>query len=95
MLLAYAKSDLVAAIEASDVVADPALLDAVVPYFPAPIRESFGDLIPRHRLYPQLAATDLAGEIVDQLGIVWAHETAAELGATWPRWPPPSGRPAR
>ena len=25
-------------------------------------------------------ATDLAGEMVDQLGIVWAHETAAELG---------------
>ncbi len=25
-------------------------------------------------------ATDLAGDLVDQLGIVWAHETAAELG---------------
>jgi glutamate dehydrogenase len=80
VLLAYAKSDLVSAIEDSTVVRDPALLDAVVPYFPGPIREAFGDLIPRHRLYPQLVATDVAGEIVDQLGIVWAHETAAELG---------------
>ncbi|HEY3811364.1 MAG TPA: hypothetical protein VGL49_08010, partial [Acidimicrobiales bacterium] len=80
VLLAYAKSDLVAAIEASSVASEPALLDAVVPYFPAPIRESFRDLIPQHRLYPQLVATDVAGEIVDQLGIVWAHETAAELG---------------
>jgi glutamate dehydrogenase len=80
VLLAYAKSDLVSAIEASEVVADPALLDAVAPYFPAPIRASFRDLIPHHRLYPQLVGTDLAGEIVDQLGIVWAHETAAELG---------------
>jgi glutamate dehydrogenase len=80
VLIAYAKSDLVAAIESSDVVADAALLDAVVPYFPAPIRKSFQDLIPGHRLYPQLVATDLAGEIVDQLGMVWAHETAAELG---------------
>jgi glutamate dehydrogenase len=80
VLLAYAKSDLVAAVEDSDVVTEPALLDAVVPYFPAPIRESFTELIPRHRLYPQLAATDLSGEVVDQLGIVWAHETAAELG---------------
>jgi glutamate dehydrogenase len=80
VLLAYAKSDLVAAVEASDVVADPVLLDAVAPYFPVPIRESFQDLIPSHRLYPQLTATDLAGELVDQLGIVWAHETAAELG---------------
>ncbi len=80
VLLAYAKSDLVAAIEDSPLVRDPAFLDAVVPYFPAPIRESFGDLIPRHRLYPQLVATDLAGEIVDQLGIIWAHEASAELG---------------
>ena len=80
VLLAYAKSDLVAAIEASPLVGDPALLDAVVPYFPAPLREGFGDLIPKHRLYPQLVATDVGGELVDQLGLVWAHETAAELG---------------
>jgi glutamate dehydrogenase len=80
VLLAYAKSDLVASIEAADVAADPAFRDAVAPYFPAPIRESFRDLIPQHRLYPQLVSTDLAGEVVDQLGIVWAHETAAELG---------------
>jgi glutamate dehydrogenase len=80
VLLAYAKSDLVAAIETSDVVGDPVLLDAVAPYFPGPIREPFRDLIPHHRLYPQLVATDLAGEVVDQVGIVWAHETAAELG---------------
>jgi glutamate dehydrogenase len=80
VLLAYTKSDLVARIEASDVAADGALRAAVVPYFPGPIRDSFSDLIPDHRLYPQLVATDLAGEIVDQLGIVWAHETAAELG---------------
>ncbi len=80
VVLAYAKSDLVAAIEESTVGLDPAFLDAVGPYFPRPIREAFGDLTPRHRLYPQLVATDVAGEIVDQLGIVWAHETAAELG---------------
>ncbi len=80
VLLAYAKSDLVGGIESSAIVGDPAFLDAVVVYFPKPIREAFGDLVPRHRLYPQLVATDVAGEIVDQLGIVWAHETSAELG---------------
>jgi len=59
-------------------------LDAVVPYFPPGIREDFADLIPGHRLYPQLAATDVAGELVDQLGIVWAHELAAEVGRSLP-----------
>lgn len=80
VLLAYAKSDLVARIEESPSVSDPGYLDAVVPYFPKAIRDDFHDLIPRHRLYPQLVATDVAGEIVDHLGIVWAHETAEELG---------------
>jgi glutamate dehydrogenase len=79
VLLAYAKSDLVIALERSPLVNDAGFIDAVVPYFPSAIRREFGDLIPRHRLYPQLVATDVAGEIVDQLGIVWAHETAAEL----------------
>ncbi len=80
VLLAYAKSDVVAAIEASPLVGDPTLADAVIPYFPAALREAFEDLIPRHRLYPQLVATDVGGELIDQLGMVWAHETAAELG---------------
>ncbi|MCU4185419.1 NAD-glutamate dehydrogenase [Acidiferrimicrobium sp. IK] len=80
VLLAFAKSDLVASIESSTLADDPALLDAVTPYFPSAIVERAGDLITRHRLYPQLVATDVAGEMVDRLGVVWAHETAAELG---------------
>jgi glutamate dehydrogenase len=82
VLLAYAKSHLVSAIE--DSTADePAgagrYLDAVLPYFPSAVRADFEDLIPRHRLFAQLAATDVAGDLVDQLGIVWAHETSAEM----------------
>ncbi len=80
VLLAYAKSDLGAAIEQSPVVADPAFAEAVEAYFPAAMRADFGDLIAKHRLYDQILATEVAGEIVDQLGTVWAHETAAELG---------------
>ena len=83
VLLAYAKSNLVAAVEDSVGPApspDHPYLGAVAPYFPDAIRSDFEDLIPRHRLFPQLAATDVAGELVDQLGIVWAHETSAEMG---------------
>ncbi len=80
VILAYAKSDLVLAIEGVEAVNDPAYTDAVVPYFPLTIRESFGELIRQHRLYPQLVATGVAGEIVDRLGIVWAHETSDEMG---------------
>ena len=83
VLLAYAKSNLVVEIEDAlgpNPPPDHPYLSAVIPYFPGPIKRDFEDLVPRHRLYPQLAATDVAGEVVDQLGIVWAHETAAEMG---------------
>jgi glutamate dehydrogenase len=79
-VLTYAKTELVAAIEDSVWSEDPYLLSSVVPYFPARIRTEFSDLIPHHRLYRQLVATDVAGEIVDRMGIVWAHDLAAELG---------------
>jgi glutamate dehydrogenase len=80
VVLAYAKSDLVTAIEQSPIVADPSFAKAVEAYFPAAMRSDFGDLIARHRLYDQILATEVANEIVDQLGAVGAHETAAELG---------------
>jgi glutamate dehydrogenase len=80
VLLAYAKSSLVADIEASDVAGDAALLDSVTPSFPPAIVARFAPLITRHRLYPQLVATDVAGEVVDQMGITWAAETASSLG---------------
>ncbi|MGI8493150.1 MAG: NAD-glutamate dehydrogenase domain-containing protein, partial [Acidimicrobiales bacterium] len=84
VLLAYAKSDLVEAIEASDLVRDDALAVTVGAYFPRPVTEQFGSLLSRHRLYGPLLATDLAGEVIDQMGIVWAHETAAELDRDLP-----------
>ncbi len=80
VLLAYAMSDLGAAIEGSPIVADRSFAEAVEGYFPSAMRADFGDLVAKHRLYDQLLATEVAGEIVDQLGAVWAHETAAELG---------------
>ncbi|MDQ2725714.1 MAG: NAD-glutamate dehydrogenase, partial [Actinomycetota bacterium] len=79
VLLAYAKSALVADIEASELPDDPALVDSVSPYFPPAIRDQCATLVTQHRLYPQLVATDVAGEVVDQMGVTWAHETAAAL----------------
>jgi glutamate dehydrogenase len=79
-VLTFAKTELVAAVEEAGWSADPYLLDSVTPYFPIAIRTDFADLIPDHRLYRQLVATDVAGDIVDQMGIIWAHDLAAEMG---------------
>jgi glutamate dehydrogenase len=80
VVLAFAKADLGAALEASVLAEDPAVLDAVRSYFPSRILARFDDLLGRHRLYRQLVATDVAGDAIDQMGPVWVHETAAELG---------------
>jgi glutamate dehydrogenase len=82
VLLAYTKSDLVAQIVASPLTEDPSLASLVAGYVPDPVRQVAGDLVGRHRLYRDLAATSLAGLVVDHMGITWAHETAAELGRT-------------
>jgi glutamate dehydrogenase len=79
-VLTYAKTELVYAVEHAGWAGDRLLVDSVTPYFSDAIRADFGDLIPDHRLYLQLVATDVAGEIVDQLGIVWAHDLADEVG---------------
>lgn len=81
VVLALAKSDLANTLETSSLVADPAIHDAVTAYFPASIATPLADLIGAHRLYPQLAATRVAHEIIDRMGVIWAHETAEEFGA--------------
>jgi glutamate dehydrogenase len=80
VLLALAKSDLADALEQSPLVASPAVHDAVVGYFPAPVADRFADLLAAHRLYRPLAATRVASDMVDRMGVTWAHETAEEFG---------------
>lgn len=82
VLLAYAKSDLAEAIEKEPLVTDPTLVDLAFSYFPGPISRRFRYLISKHPLYRQLVATNLAGEILDQMGIVWANETASEFNCS-------------
>ncbi|MDQ1391885.1 MAG: glutamate dehydrogenase [Acidimicrobiaceae bacterium] len=80
VVLALAKSDLADAVEASAFADDPVVHDAVTAYFPATVAIQFHDLMGRHRLYRQLAATRVAHEIIDRMGVTWAHETADEFG---------------
>ena len=84
VLLALAKSDLAHVLVDADLVTAPDVQTAVEDYFPDAVTDRFGDLIGEHRLYPELVGTRVAGEIVDRMGITWAHETADELGADLP-----------
>jgi len=80
VLLAMAKSDLARALRTAPVIGATEAEHAVAGYFPPAVVERFGDLVARHRLYPELAATRVASEMVDRMGVVWAHETADEFG---------------
>jgi len=81
ILLAYAKRSLKEAVRASTLPDDPYLDGDVRRYFPAKVVEQFGHLIGRHPLRRDLAATIVANEVVNDLGITWTSRLAIETGA--------------
>ncbi|MGP8208361.1 MAG: NAD-glutamate dehydrogenase domain-containing protein [Acidimicrobiales bacterium] len=80
VLFAYARSELARSIESSSLAGEEALMPCVLRYFPPGVREGFSDLVPEHPLYHQLLSCELANEIVDRMGALWAHELAVEAG---------------
>jgi glutamate dehydrogenase len=80
VIYAHAKADLTEALVPSLLSANPEVRPAVEAYFPASVIERFGALVEHHRLHDQLAAIQVAGEVVDRMGITWAHEIADEFG---------------
>lgn len=81
ILLAYAKRSLKEAVLASPLPDDPYLERELRRYFPGAVVERFGHLIAQHPLRRELAATIVANEIVNDLGITWASRLAFETGA--------------
>jgi glutamate dehydrogenase len=49
-------------------------------YFPPSLSGAFPDLVRRHPLFRQLLASELANEVIERMGAIWAHELAAEAG---------------
>ena len=88
-LLPFAKLWLTEALTASDLPDDPALLPALLAYFPAPLREGYARFIERHRLRRELVATILANAVANRLGcaglarLTLAAAPAAACRAAW------------
>ena len=80
-LLSYAKLALYDDILASDIPDDPVLVRDVRYYFPAPIRERFGDLIPGHRLRREISATYVTNSLTNRAGPTFVSEVADKTGA--------------
>ncbi len=67
-LLPFAKLWLTDALGDSDLPDDPALLPALVAYFPRPLQERYGRYIERHRLRRELVATIVTNAVANRLG---------------------------
>ncbi|NCP19658.1 MAG: NAD-glutamate dehydrogenase [Erythrobacter sp.] len=82
VLLSSAKLTLQDAIEAGSLTRDPTLETTLFHYFPAPLREKYGEQIRQHRLRSEIIATDLANRIVNRMGMVHPFELAEEEGVS-------------
>jgi glutamate dehydrogenase len=67
-LLPFAKLWLTDALGDSTLPDDPALLPALMAYFPAPLREGYARFAERHRLRRELVATIVANAVANRLG---------------------------
>lgn len=79
-LMAGAKRVLADVVQESALPSDPVVAGAVDTYLPSRLTESYGDLVPRHRLHDQLVATVVANDLVDRLGPVWPFHLSVETG---------------
>jgi glutamate dehydrogenase len=82
VLLAYTKIAVYDDLLESDVPEDPYLSRELERYFPAALRERFGDRMPRHRLRREIVANVVSNELVDRQGTTFAYRMADETGAS-------------
>ncbi len=81
VLQAYMKIQLKEALTASDLPDDPWFAGTLASYFPAQIRESYGDLLPQHPLAHRIVATRLANDSVNLGGSTFVFRTMEETFA--------------
>ena len=82
VILSHGKLALQAAVEASDLAADPLFTPLLHAAFPHAMQERFAAAIDAHRLKGEIIATKVANRVVNRLGLVAPFELAEEGGAS-------------
>ena len=82
VLLSYSKIMLYQQLLASDVPEDNYLSQELVRYFPVPLRERFGHLMPEHRLRREIVATKVTNGLVNRMGASFALRMGEDTGAS-------------
>ncbi len=83
ILLSYAKVMLKDVLLEPGIFNDPYLARVALGAFPASLQTRYPDALARHRLRPQLVATQLANEMVNNLGITTPQRLKETSGASW------------
>ncbi|MDZ7791003.1 MAG: NAD-glutamate dehydrogenase [Xanthomonadales bacterium] len=81
LLLSYGKITLYQDLVASDVPEDPYLSAELKDYFPTPLQERFGELMPEHRLWREIIATRVTNSIVNRMGAPFVMRVREDTGA--------------
>lgn len=83
VLLSHTKIRLAEELLARDLPDDAYLVDELIAYFPAPLRERFRDHALAHPLRRQIVATRVLNEIVNDGGTTFLFRLSDETGASW------------
>ncbi|WP_395689810.1 NAD-glutamate dehydrogenase [Caenimonas koreensis] len=81
VLLAYSKMWLSEELVESDVPEDGWIGTALERYFPAAMREQFGECIPRHPLRREIIATHVLNSMINRVGSTFVHQMVELTGA--------------
>lgn len=81
VLICYSKVRLKQLLLDADIESDPWLIQSIQQMFPAELVESYGDVLNRHQLRQQIAATHLANDLVDRAGLSFTLYQMESTGA--------------
>lgn len=81
VLLAYTKIVAEDELRSSELIHDPAITHFAMNAFPTPLRKSYADDIKAHRLYPEIAATQISNRMISDMGITFVYTMFDETGA--------------
>lgn len=80
VLLAHSKNVVRDELLSSDLPDEPVFRDALSSYFPRPVREAIPVDIARHRLYREIIATKIAGDLINHVGPGLIYQLEERLG---------------
>ena len=82
VLLSYSKITLYQQLLASEVPEDDYLSGELIRYFPVPLQERFGELMPEHRLKREIVATQVTNSLVNRMGASFALRMYEDTGSS-------------